>query len=161
MKQPCSIKIDVLKLFQGSTVSTKTWENSAEKQYKHTCLVVHKDNYRKLCKQTTELAFTKKCKYYTDKIDNCQNNKSLFSVINTFWQIHFIKKIDIRSKFHVPPSIISTIYVGNKLSSFQWVTADEIYQMVLSFQVKCSPEDPIPADLLKKNIDLFVLSGLN
>ena len=54
----------------------------AEKQYKRTGLMVHKENYRNLRKQTTDLSFTKKRKYYADKIDNCPNSKTLFSVIN-------------------------------------------------------------------------------
>ena len=33
---------------------------------------------------------------------------------------------------------------------------DEIRQIVMSFGVNCSPEDPIPADLLKKHLELFL-----
>ena len=81
-----------------------------------------------------------------------ENDKEL---ANSFLD-YFTKKIEnIRSQFPDSPVNYSS-YVGNKMSSFQCVTADEIYQLVVSFGVKCSPEDPIPANLLKKNIDLFV-----
>ena len=132
----------------------------AEKQYKRSGLVVHKENYRNLRKQTTDLAFTKKCKYYTDKIDNCNNSKTLFSVINKLldknqvvilpsgendkelansFLDYFTKKIEnIRSQFPDSPTVNYSSYVGNKMSSFQCVTADEIYQLLVFFGVKCS-----------------------
>lgn len=150
----------------------------AEKEYRRTGLQVHKENYRNLRKQTTDLAFLKKRKYYSDKIDNCPNNKTLFSVINKLldknqelilpsgdndkqlansFAVFFTKKIEnIRSKFQDVSTLTYSNYAGNKLTSFQCVTTDEIYQIVLSFGLKCSPEDPIPADLLKKNIDVMV-----
>ena len=150
----------------------------AEKEYRRTGLAVHKENYQNLRKQTTELAFRKR-QYYADKIDSCPTNKKLFSVINKLldknqdtilphsdndkelansFAEYFTQKIEkIRSKFNDDaPKITDTVYAGNKLSFFQKVTPDEIYQIVLSFGVKCSPEDPIPVELLNKNIELFV-----
>ena len=53
----------------------------AEKQYKRSGLVVHKENYRNIRKQTTELAQEKKHKYYADKLGS-SDSKKLYSVVN-------------------------------------------------------------------------------
>ena len=42
------------------------------------------------------------------------------------------------------------------LSRFESSTADEILQIVSSFGVKCCPEDPIPAQLIIKNLNTFI-----
>ena len=52
----------------------------AEKRYRKTGLAVHKENYIKLRKQTTNLAHEKKCDYNRDKLNNA-NNKILYSTI--------------------------------------------------------------------------------
>ena len=39
---------------------------------------------------------------------------------------------------------------------YKRLTNDEIQQMVLSYGVKCSPDDPIPADILKNHLDTFL-----
>ena len=46
--------------------------------------------------------------------------------------------------------------MNNLLSTFEITTNDEIQQTVLSYSVKCSSEDPIPADVIKRHMDLFV-----
>ena len=35
-------------------------------------------------------------------------------------------------------------------------TTDKIQQIVLSYGIKCSPDDPVPPTILKGNIDTFV-----
>ena len=42
------------------------------------------------------------------------------------------------------------------LYQFKPATQKEIKTIVTSFKIKCSPEDPIPAHLLKENIDTFI-----
>ena len=37
-----------------------------------------------------------------------------------------------------------------------FANTDEIKQIVLSYGVKCSPDDPIPSVLLQKNLNLFI-----
>ena len=108
----------------------------AEKQSKRTGL----EDYRNLRKQTTDFAFTKKCKYYTD---NCPNSKTLFSVINKLldknrdvvlpsgkndkelansFLDYFIKKIENTLSY--------SIYVGNKLSSFHCLLESSAHQRI-------------------------------
>ena len=43
-----------------------------------------------------------------------------------------------------------------KLSTFDVATEDEILQVVASFGVKCSPDDPVPSAVLKAHSDLFI-----
>ena len=53
----------------------------AERQHKKTGMDVPKENYKNLRKQTTNLAFEKKRKYYSEKLENSSNStKSLYSV---------------------------------------------------------------------------------
>ena len=47
------------------------------------------------------------------------------------------------------------------LSNFVKTTADEIRQIKLSHGIKCSPEDPVPANLLKTNWTCSFQSGLS
>ena len=35
-------------------------------------------------------------------------------------------------------------------------TADELKQIVMTYGIKCSPDDPVPAFLLKENVDVFI-----
>ena len=71
---------------------------------------------------------------------------------------YFTNKIDkIRSQFVMVSSDDTSIVVLNyPLSSFQTVTVDDIHQIVLSHGIKCSPEDSLPSDVLRNNIDLFL-----
>ena len=48
------------------------------------------------------------------------------------------------------------VYGGNKLVMFEAATSDEILKIVLSHSVNTSPEDPIPARIIKDNLDLFL-----
>ena len=60
----------------------------AEKQFKKTGLEVHKEEFVQLRKQTTNLAFNKKRKHFTIKIDECgKNSKSLFACVNNLLDI--------------------------------------------------------------------------
>ena len=46
---------------------------------------------------------------------------------------------------------------AGKLFSFRPATEDEIREIVADYGTKCSPEDPVPASLLKKlDLDVFI-----
>ena len=47
------------------------------------------------------------------------------------------------------------------LSTFQCTTEDEIHQIVLSYEIKSSPEDPIPAELLKNAVVLPLIKEMD
>ncbi len=153
----------------------------AEKTYRRSGLDADKENYKKLRKQTTDLAYAKKRKFYSDKLEESSNSKSMYSAINKLldkkqetslpdaksdkeladdFLNYFIEKIEkIRLKFHpgiCDDNVISDTDVKDKLSAFEVATTDEIKQIVLSYGVKCSPDDPIPSVLLKTNLDFFI-----
>lgn len=152
----------------------------AEKQYRKTGLTVHKENFINLRKQTTNLASRKKHSYYSDKL-NTGGSKVMYSVVNKLldndqevvlpesdndellannFMVYFTEKIDkLRSKFSKETDISSLVAEGNvneNLVTFEKATRDEILQIVSSFGIKCSPDDPIPANLLKQNAEFFI-----
>jgi hypothetical protein len=172
--------------FDSEYVNLRRLRRKAEVQYKKTGSVVHKENYVSLRKQCTDLAHKKKCRYYGDKLDGANNkilyseinrlldkkqelvlpdSKSDGELANSFIN-YFTEKIEkIRSTFPVDGVQSSSSFVQSsssfdgsteKLSTFECVTNDEIRQIVLSYGVKCSPDDPIPANILTNHLDTFV-----
>ena len=108
-----------------------------------------------------------KSQYYADKV-NSSNKKLLYSVVNELldknrdvilpnsndnyelancFMYFFVEKIEkIRMKFYkdIQPFDAPTLdSINNKLTSFQRAPPDEIQQVVLSYGIKCSPDDPI------------------
>ena len=72
---------------------------------------------------------------------------------------YFHEKISkIRSKLQASSrtKTKNTSYCGIELSQFEPTTYDEILKIVLSFGIKCSSEDPVPAKLLKNNLSIFI-----
>ena len=47
-------------------------------------------------------------------------------------------------------------FEGTPLVNFQPATEDEIRAMVLKYGIKCAPDDPIPAKLLKSTYEVFI-----
>ena len=141
---------------------------------------MHKEQYKQLRKDTTNLAWKKKQTYYVDKL-NTSNGKIIYSAVNKLldknqetvlpdsqsdkeladsFMAYFTEKIrKIRETFHQSKQGIGTLLPGQpngKLSVFEAATSDEIQQIVSSHGFKTSPEDPIPADILKDNSALFI-----
>ena len=140
--------------------------------------MVHKEEFVRLRKQCTDLAHKKKCEYYGSKLDNA-GTKLIYKEINRLldkkqdvvlpdansdkeladsFMEFFSEKIEkIRSTF---PKIQTKTYTMKKttaeFSQFKQVTSDEIQKCVMSFGVKCSPDDPIPASVLKTHSELFI-----
>jgi hypothetical protein len=165
--------------FDGEYASLRKQRRKAEKQYKKSQLPSDKEKYRSLRQQTTQLAHEKKCSYYGEKLEGT-NNKVLYSTIkkllddepevvlpestsdidlaNSFLNF-FTKKIEkIRDTFTKDSRVVVEEYdtVLTKLSTFDVATEDEIRQIVLSFGIKCSPDDPVPSAILKTYSDIFI-----
>ena len=70
----------------------------------------------------------------------------------------FSEKIEkIRSAFpNVRKKTYTMLETNAVLSEFEPVTNDEILKYVMSFGIKCSPDDPIPAPVLKAHTEIFV-----
>ena len=152
----------------------------AEKKYRKSGLPKDKEKFVNLRQQTTNQALKKKQNHYSKKIDECNGNgKSLYACVNKLldikqesvlpshnsdvelanrFQQYFTEKIrDIRKAF---PSVISSDECnesGNHvLDRFEQATEDELRSIIASNGVNCSPEDPVPVQLLKNNIDVFI-----
>ena len=76
------------------------------------------------------------------------------------FQFYFKDKISkIRESFPPTtrfPTSASLPMSVRLLQAFEPVTEDEIHVIVLSYEVNCSPEDPIHANLLSDNMDRLV-----
>ena len=150
----------------------------AEKKSKRTGSVEDRENFNLLRKQTSQLAHEKKCKHYGDKL---KDNRILFSSINKLldneqeeilpeadsnvelanrFLKYFTEKIEkIRATFpkDTPDLDLRMPRPIGKLISFEPATEDEIREIVAEYGTKCSPEDPVPASLLKKaDLEIFI-----
>ena len=154
----------------------------AEKKYKKSGLPEDRIKFINLRKQTTNLAFNKKRQHYSEKINECgKNGKSLYTCVNKLldikqdmvlpshssgvelanqFKIYFKEKIsDIRKSFPLKANQTfdaSTFNNGSVLDVFEPASEDEIRSIILTYGVKCSPEDPIPVQLLNRNLDVFI-----
>ena len=77
---------------------------------------------------------------------------------NEFMQYFLDKLSKLRSQFKDNNDTIAEVSLSNRncLATFESATSDELLQIIMSFSIKCSPEDPIPAELLKRNLDTFL-----
>ena len=164
--------------FDGEYKQLRKERRKAERKFRKTRSLEDKKEYINLTKQTTELAHKKKCKHYGDKLE--ENNLLLFSSLKTLldneheevlpeaesdeelanrFLKYFSDKIaKIRSTFPEERKQTPKMPLpGGKLSEFEPATEDEIRGIVKEYGIKCSPEDPIPAALLKmSDMDLFI-----
>jgi hypothetical protein len=127
-----------------------------------------------------KLAFDKKKQYVSTKPAQ-GSSKTLYAVVNELidnkkhaalpkaesdaslanrFQTFFREKIEkIRSSF-TPLSSSTTQTDLNpnlqKLSVFEPTNVDEITNIVKSFGIKCSPDDPVPANLLSSDYETFI-----
>ena len=118
--------------------------------------------------------------FVTSKLEQ-GSSKSLFAVMNELvdskretvlpvsesgqllanqFQTFFREKIaKIRTSF-VPISDNASLLTGDGnlqvLSKFKPTDVEEITSIVKSFQIKCSPEDPVPVNLLSSSSDTFI-----
>ena len=169
------------KWFDSDYEQLRRLRRKAERTYHRSGLPSDKDIFSKLRRETTNLAYTKKNKYYSEKLGDGSNSKTVFSVINKLidrrqetvlpdsknekeladsFLEHFTNKIEtIRKGFDGKVQSDDLVYPPNstaKLLVFDPTTPEEIRQIVSECLIKCSPMDPLPADILRKNIDFFI-----
>ena len=186
MQEHAPLKKKKVKIIQSAPWFDSEYNNlrklrrKAEKHYKRSKLSVDKDEFVRLCNQTTVLAYKKKRKYYEEKFKDNSSPKTLYAVVNKLldnsperilptstsdlelansFMNYFCDKIS-KIRLNFPDKAVSTpmdLPTNVRcLSNFEKTTADEIRQIVLSHGIKCSPEDPVPANLLKNKLDLFI-----
>ena len=152
----------------------------AEKKYNKSGTQEDHDNYTIIRKETTALAKSKKKSFIVKKLASDKSSKNLYEIVNNMldsnhevalpssssdetlandFRKYFSEKVN-KIRASITTSDTSTSY--NRIPStavlyqFKPATQKEIKTIVTSFKIKCSPEDPIPAHLLKGNIDTFI-----
>ena len=166
--------------FDTEYVELRKSRRKAEKKFKSSKSDADKKVFVDLRKRTTDLAFQKKREYIADKINTCNGTKALYSCVNelldkkkssvlpshnsskelaTRFNTYFKEKIrKIRESF--PPSEANyssaNNFAGTYLEVLKPATEDEIRSIIKEHGLKCSPEDPIPALLLKSCTDTFI-----
>ena len=152
----------------------------AEKKYHKSFSEQDKQVYIDLRKQTTDLAYSKKHAYFSDKIKECSTSKALFSCVNqlvdntkcsvlpshespvelaTKFNSFFKEKIEnIRKSFPSNSSSFHNIqtFSGKYLDAFRPATLEELQSMISKHGLKCSAEDPIPSKLLLELTDFLL-----
>ena len=126
------------------------------------------------------MAYMKKKEYFRRKLSE-GNSKTMYSVVNKLldkkqntvlpdakndkeladaFVKYFSEKISkIRDKFDVvssgrSPSVLPANIIP--LAEFEQTTEEEISHITTTYGVKCSPEDPVPVNVLKGNLDVFI-----
>ena len=151
-----------------------------EKRFKKSKLEKDREEFRTLRKRTTDLAYSKKKHWYTEKLKE-GNMKTIYSVVNKLLDVKqdvilpnakndkeladgfvrfFAEKIvKLREKFkdvEIHKCSLTLPLNGPCLAEFEKTTEEEIQKIVTTFGLKCSPEDPVPANVLKGNLQTFV-----
>lgn len=166
--------------FDTEYASLRRQRRKAEKKSKKTGNQADEDVYITLRTQTTLLAKTKKKSYISDKLASNTSSKNLYTIVNNLldndqepllpsstsdtslandFRSYFSDKVNkIRASIthSVPESQCSSTNDISLLFIFEPATAEELKEITSSFKVKCSPDDPVPAYLLKENIDIFI-----
>ena len=168
--------------FDAEYAELRKQRRKAEKTYKRTGDPEDRRAYRDLRSKATALAKEKKEACYVKKIQEASSKpKELFKVIktltdkekvvilpkgnsdaelaNNFLQYFKNKIFKIRESFKVPDSKRCMSQLPRNLiplSLFEEATEDEVRSIVMSFTVKSSPEDPLPANVLKENLDVLL-----
>ena len=91
------------------------------------------------------------------KVSALPTSTSDTQLANDF-QSYFKEKIaKIRESFPTPVNTASTP-LGNRLlfCTFEAATEEEIREIVKTYGVSCSPEDPIPIEILREHIDTLI-----
>ena len=166
--------------FDTEYATLRRLRRKAEKKYKRTGNEEDKLLFHDLRKQTTTLAMHKKQSYISGKL--MAGNRSLYSVVDELldngkevvlptavsdlelannFRHYFSDKVN-KIRASITPSSSTKIRSGppptnvTPLAIFKPATLDEIKSIVMSYTIKCSPEDPIPACILKQNVDIFI-----
>ena len=151
----------------------------AEKKYHKTGSEEDKCEFSRLRKETTKLAKDKKINQIRKKIEE-GSSKALYQVVNNLtdnekervlptaktdedlankFLHYFQQKIEkIRTKFTSQGEQRKATLNPNiqQLSTFRPTTEEQLRKIISEHGVKCSPDDPLPAEVLTTNIDTFI-----
>ena len=166
--------------FDSEYKSLRRRRRKAEKRFRKSKSDNDKEEFIKLRKETTDMAKSKKCSLVSQKIDR-GSSRALYQVVNNLsdsqkssvlpsaksdeelansFLSFFNDKIEkIRAKF--PPQTSKETGKRNPgikqlLSNFAPTTESELRDIITKHGLKCSPEDPLPPEMLSTHIDTFL-----
>lgn len=166
--------------FDADYANLRKLRRKAEKKYRKSGAENDKKLYTTLRKQTTQSAFDKKKTFVINKLETGNSSRTLYSVVNNLidkkkesvlpkassdkeladkFQLYFKEKIEkIRATFKPRPAVAMgrTIPITDKLDTFRPTNSEEIKKIIQDHPLKCSPEDPVPVELLASNVDTFI-----
>ena len=168
--------------FDGEYKSLRTSRKKAEKKWRKSKLPADKNAYKELVNQCIKLASEKKKIFYKERFEKHNHSpKSLFNfvdhfldhdkslvlpptdslpeTVNKFNQYFQDKIIKIRQNFKESPEIpreSDSNHCKTVLENFQPTTVDEITEVLKDAALKTSSVDPLPAELLKDNLDTVI-----
>ena len=153
---------------------------AAERRYRSSGLEVHRLEFVRLRKLTTSAAAEKKRLYFSARIEQC-SSKSFFSSINLLLDnqeekvlptatsdlalansfMHFFneKVAKIRNSLNYAAMTLdkqTSIKFTSSLRQFRPATSEEVKSILSDNTIKCSPRDPVPAQILKTHSDIFI-----
>ena len=168
--------------FDGEYKSLRTLRQRAEKKWRKSKLPSDKESYKELVKECNKLASDKKKKFYSSHFEkHSYSPKSLFHFVdhfldqdkslvlppgeslpdtvekfNQFFQDKITKIRQNFKEIQETPLPSDQNQPKAVLESFRPTTADEIHEILKDITIKSSTVDPLPAELLKDNLDTVV-----
>jgi exonuclease III len=155
----------------------KRARRKAERKWRKSKLTIHRDLYLQAHQHVNSLLKEAKENYYRGKVEEADDQKSLFKIVNTllgdsklslpshhsreklanrFSEFFTTKITNIRKKLEMIPSMASSDNIDTpvvrsapSLTSFIPASEDEIQKIILSTKSKHCSQDPIPTWLLK------------
>ena len=168
--------------FDGEYKALRVMRRKAEKVWKKSKLPLDRDAFLALRDDCSNLAMEKKkCFYRSEFTKHDYSSKSLFRFVDTFldkeegltlppsdsikevvddFNNYFVTKVEnIRSKF--PCNDYEKIdsapsFKGEILTSFAPASEEEILSILKETEMKTSSVDPLPASLMKDNLDILL-----
>ena len=167
--------------FDEEYATLRRTRRRAEKKFRISGLEEDKAEWKRISKDCDSMASEKKKTFIINKLDADNSSKNLHKVVNTLldnnketvlpsaesdldlaneFATFFREKVE-KIRASIPavkkPSNTSSLPPDFMyLDHFEPATLDELRKLVLSYGVKCSPEDPLPASVTKENIELLL-----
>jgi hypothetical protein len=174
-------ELDSAPWFDSEYKEARKLRRKAEKQMFKSGLDIDRDIHAHLRIHCNELAKSKKVQFYKSQfVKYNHSQKSLYQFVDTFldkdddltlppieslqqtvddFNTFFTEKVKkIRKSFPLSPSKTwkSESYTGTKLAHFEPTTVEEVTEILKDTNIKSCGLDPVPAELLKENLDLFL-----
>ena len=167
--------------FNVEYASLRKQRRKAEKKFRKSGRQTDKDEYINLRKQAIAVALENKKSFISKKLENGSSSKTLYAVVRELTDDkaevilpssksdkeladHFLayfkeKIVKIRATFTEPTvnnDYVNVLQDNELMNEFEPTTNDEVREIVSTYGIKCSPEDPVPVVLLQTHIDIFV-----